>query len=275
MLGWFLLLALLAPVDAPAGRRVELKELGATLFVPDGYKAGAGDVVDVILHLHGSGSVVEPALVESGLDAVLIEFNRKGLSSVYTAPFSDPSLFPKLLDVTLSTLKSEKLVSAPKLGRVVVSSFSAGFGGVRALLKDPASFHRIDGLIMADSIYCGYTGDPAKHMVDTALMEGFRKFAAEAAEGRKTFLLTHSAQIPEGYASTTETADFLIKSLGNGGPGPTRDWGTGFTAARSYKNGKFVVFGFGGEGPNDHMIHLRQIRRFWKLYSEVSKSTIH
>ena len=91
---------------------------------------------------------------------------------------------------------------------------SAGFGGVRALLKVPEHFARIDGLIMADSIYCGYTGDPKEHRVNPALMEGFRRFAVEAAAGRKAFLLSHSALVPDGYASTGEVADFLIDAVG-------------------------------------------------------------
>jgi hypothetical protein len=64
-----------------------------------------------------------------------------------------------------------------------------------------------------------YAGDPAAHRVDTELMAGFVRFAREAAAGRKAMLLTHSAQVPEGYASTTETADFLIAAVG-GAPDP-------------------------------------------------------
>src|SRR5207302_384225 len=123
-----------------------------------------------------------------------------------------------------SALKDLHVAEGPRIGRVVVSSFSAGFGGVRALLKVPEHFARIDGLIMADSIYCGYAGEPKEHRVDPALMDGFRRFAAEAAAGRKAFLLTHSALVPDGYASTAETADFLIHALG-GTHEPTRvEW---------------------------------------------------
>jgi hypothetical protein len=263
-----LLLALTLAQAAPAGQRIEL-DAGATVFVPDGYKPADGGVVDVVLHLHGAASEVEPAFVDAGFPGVLVAFNRKGLSSVYAGPFSDPALFPKLLDATLSALKTRGLADAPRLGRVVVSSFSAGFGGVRAILKVPEHFARVDGLVMADSLYCGYAGDPALRRVDPALMDGFRRFAAEAAEGRKTLLLTHSAQVPDGYASTTETADFLIASVGGSLSKADRDWGDGWTQTRSFSKGRFLVLGFSGTEGDDHMRHLRRIAAVWKRFREI------
>src|SRR5579883_2295147 len=180
-----LILALPGPgvESTPPGHRVGLGVDGASLFVPDGYRPGAGGAVDVLLHLHGAASVVEPALVDARWPAVLIVFNRKGLSRVYAEPFSDPGLFPRLLEAARTALKDLHVCGEPRIGRVVVSSFSAGFGGVRALLRVPEHFARIDGLIMADSIYCGFTGAPKDRRVDPALMEGFRRFALEAAAG--------------------------------------------------------------------------------------------
>ena len=254
--------------DPPAGRRAGLEIEGATLFVPEGYKPGPGGVVDVVLHLHGATSVIEPALVDAHWPAVLIAFNRKGLSRVYTEPFSDPKLFPRLLDAAQSALKNLSVADAPKIGRVVISSFSAGFGGVRAMLKTPEHFARIDGLIMADSIYCGYTGDPKDHRVDPALMDGFRRFALEAAAGRKTMLITHSALIPPGYASTAETANFLVEAVG-GKPEPAKvAWADTWTQTSGFSKGRFVVLGFAGTGAADHMSHLRQINKLWKRYLE-------
>ena len=261
-----------APESSPTGHRVDLKGIeGAALFVPQGYRPAAGGAVDVVLHLHGARSVVEPALIEGRWPAVLISFNRKGLSRVYTEPFSDPALFPRLLEAARSALKDLRVADDPRIGRVVVSSCSAGFGGVRAMLRVPEHFARIDGLVMADSIYCGYTGDPKERRVDPALMEGFRRFAAEAVAGRKTFLLTHSALVPDGYASTGEVADYLIAAVG----GDTRpeskhvDWADGWTQTRAFARGRFVVLGFDGTQGTDHMNHLRRIGRLWARYLAI------
>lgn len=259
-----------ATAPTPPGRRAVLDVEGATLFVPEGYRPGPDGSVDVVLHLHGGPAVVEPALVEAGFPAVLVAFNRKGLSSVYSRPFADPTLFPRLLDEAMRAVRGFGLAGAPKPGRVVVSSFSAGFGGVRELLKVPAHVDRIDGLVMADSLYAGYTGDPARAQVDPALMDGFRRFAAAAAAGRKSFLLTHSAQVPGGYAGTTETADFLIRAL-DGAAAPVRvDWGGGWTQTRNFTRGRFVVLGFDGTGPADHLAHLRRLGALWARFRSIS-----
>jgi hypothetical protein len=251
-----------APDEPPAlGQRIEID--GATVFIPKDFKP-QGDVVNVVLSLHGAGRAVEPAIVATGWPAVLIEFNRSGLSRVYAEPFSDPKLFPRLLDDALEAVRHAQRIAWPKLGKVIVSSFSAGFGGVREMLKVPAHFDRIDALFMADSLYAGYTGDPALHMVNPGLMDGFVRFAQAAAEGKKTFVLTHSAQVPEGYASTTETADHLLKAVGGDASSTERDWGDGWIQTRRFARGRFVVLGFrGAEGP-DHLRHLRSIEQIWK-----------
>jgi hypothetical protein len=244
----------------PAGSRIDLG--GATMFVPEGYKPKDG-VVDVVLHLHGAASIVEPAFVGAGWDGVLVEFNRNGLSSVYTAPFGDPALFPSLLDKALAKVREAGLAEAPRLGRVTVSTFSAGFGGARELLKVPEHFAKIDALVMADSLYCGYAGDPEEKKVDPELMSGFRRFAAEAAAGRKAFLLSHSAQEPGTYASTTETADFLIASVG-AEPAPLPEGDGDWKPSRRVVKGRFEVLGYpGGEG-SDHLRHMREIQGLWK-----------
>jgi hypothetical protein len=251
-----------APMPAPPGQRIDLGG-EATLFIPEGYRPSGGKV-NIVLHLHGASSVIEPALVEVGWNAVLVEFNRKGLSSVYTKPFSDPALFSRLLERTLAAIKEAKLADDPKPGWVVVSSFSAGFGGVREMLKVPANYDRIDALVLADSLYSGYAGDPKEHRVDPALMEGFRRFARDAAAGRKSLLVTHSALIPDGYASTAETADDLIRAIG-GDSSPIRDtWGPKLAMTRRSEKGRALIVGFAGTTGDDHMAHLRGMARLWK-----------
>jgi hypothetical protein len=264
------LVAQAKPADeGPSGRRIDLAG-EATLFVPDGFRPREG-VVDVVLHLHGAPRVIETALVEAKWPAVLIEFNRKGLSSVYTQPFADRTLFPRLLDRALRSMAQEKLAETPKLGKVAVSSFSAGFGGVRELLKVPEHFERIDTLILADSLYCGYEGDPAAKKVDPRLMAGFREFARKAESGSKTMVLTHSAQVPPGYASTTETADDLLQTVGGKSVTARIDRGGGWVQVREFQKGGLTVLGFEGVGPEDHMNHLRRIATTWEIGRQERK----
>ncbi len=255
--------------QGPLGDRIDIGD-ESTLFIPAGITFDQGRV-NILVHLHGASGVVEGAFVGAGWRGVLIEFNRKGLSSAYSKPFSDPALFPRLLENGLAALKDKKLVVDPKLGKVVLSTFSAGFGGAREILKTPANFERLDTLILADSLYCGYVGDIKDHQVDPALMEGFVKFAKQAAEGKKTMVVTHSAQVPDGYASTTETAQYLIKAVGADEIVPNEDARTRYQLDTDGKLTnlarieKFLVLGYAGEGPDDHMRHLRKIWAIWKI----------
>ncbi len=257
------LMAQVKPAEAaPAGLRMDIGD-EATLFIPEGFRPRDGSV-DVLLHLHGAPSVIEPALSDSGWPGVLVEFNRKGLSSVYTKPFADRTLFPRLLDNVLKEFRGRGLSDDPKLGRVAVSSFSAGFGGVRELLKVPEHAGRIDTLVLADSLYSGYEkDDAAARKVDPGLMAGFRDFAIRAASGPKTMIVTHSSQVPGGYASTTETADDLLRAVGVEATASRVDRGGGWVQSRESRKGGFLVRGFEGEGPEDHMRHLRRIAETW------------
>lgn len=241
---------------------IELKS-GATLYVPPSFQARGGKV-NVALHLHGAATVVEPAFAETGWDGVLIVFNRNGLSSVYAKPFADPALFPRLLDEALAAVADQRPGESLALGKVLVSSFSAGFGGVREILKTPSSFGRVDALVLADSLYCGYSGDPAARKLDPDLMRDFERFAREAAAGRKRLLVTHSAQVPEGYGSTTETALALIAASGATDESTNVDWGDGWRQTRRAVQGGFEVLGFTGEEAADHLRHLRRIAELWK-----------
>jgi hypothetical protein len=249
-------------------RRIDLGE--AVMVLPEGYRPQGGRA-DVILHMHGAGSVVEKALVESGWQGPLLLFNRKGLSSVYSEPFRDPALFPRLLEKAQKAIATAWPIEDPKIGRVFVSSFSAGFGGIRELLAAPEHFARIDGLILADSLYAGDLGDPSERRIDPAKMGGFRQFAAEAAAGRKTMIVTHSAQIPTGYASTTATADDLIAHVGGKADSVDQDWGDGWRLKSRYAKGWLIVLGFAGDGPDDHMRHLRRIDKVWLAAIEVDR----
>ncbi len=266
-----ILVALIAaslPCDATASRQVDLGE--AVLVLPDELRP-RGEPVPIILHMHGAPATIEKAAAEARWIAPVLLFNRKGLSSVYTEPFRDPRLFPRLLDKTQKALADIWPAERPQVGRVFVSTFSAGFGGLRELLAVPEHFARIDGVILADSLYAGYAGDPAKRQIDPAKMVNFRKFAAEAAAGRKLMVVTHSAQIPPGYASTTETADDLIGHVGGKAEAVAEDWGDGWQLKQRYQKGRLLVLGFAGEGPDDHLRHLRRLGKIWLAALELDR----
>lgn len=236
----------------------QLKVDGAVVSLPGGWQT-KGPEIPVWLHLHGAPAVVEAQFAASGAPGVLVNVTLPGLSKVYADRFGAPGALEALLRTVEKMLRAESAAQQWRLGRLTISSFSAGFGGVRAMLREPAAFERIAGLVMADSIYCGYTGDAAAKQVDPELMAGFLRFAEAAVKGEKRLVISHSAQVPEGYASTTETADYLIKKLGGTRNVDQREWAGGLVLQSSFKQGGVEILGFAGAGPEDHMRHLRMM----------------
>lgn len=237
----------------------------AVVSLPTDWKRH-GPETPLWLHLHGAPAVVERNFATIGAPGVLVNVTLPGLSQVYADHFREPQVLADLLRDVEELLRRDAASPNLRLGRLTVSSFSAGFGGVRALLRQPAAFDRIDALVMADSIYCGYVGESAARRVDPGLMAGFLQFARRASEGTKRLIVSHSRQATDGYASTTETADYLIRELG----GERRDvaaaardeWPGGLRLLSRFARGQFEVLGFEGEAPEDHLRHLREIGVF-------------
>ncbi len=244
---------------------------GEMVFVPDSLPPSAM-VFDLVVHFHGAPDVVQREFAAAGLRAVLVTVNYGGLSGSYERPFNDPQRFRTLLDDTLAELKSrQRVAETAQRRRLCVSSFSAGFGAVRALLKVPDYFALIDGLYLADTVYAGYVEEDGQHRVNPEDMTDFRRFAAEAVAGRKTMIITHSYLEPGTYAGTHETADDLIafvqaKRQPVDEPGPAA-----MHIISRVDQGNFFVRGCDGKTGEDHLAHLRNMR-FWYGMLPVEQS---
>lgn len=223
------------------------------------------DSYDLLVHFHGDPNVILREASRAELHSAIAIVNFRGLSSAYRRPFEhDASLFEQLLVQSGCELRKAEFASASAIERrIVVSSFSAGYGAVREILKAEANLDRIEGYVAADSIYASIVDSPddvvapPPRRVEPQHMHDFLNLAHQAARGEKLFVLTHSAQ-PTPYASTTETADYLIDALKL-----ERAFHTATDESRSPKStcvrGGFQVIGYGGVEADDHLWHLRKI----------------
>ena len=219
--------------------------------------------MDLLIHFHGAVSVVSDNYLKSKIGGVLVVINFKGLSSAYAKPFqAAPGLFDEMLD-KVSRLGGRQ--SKFTLGRITLSSFSAGYGAVREILKTPASFDRIDVLVAADSLYASLESDGSARRPLIQHMMDYTRFARLAVEGKKQFLITHTMQ-ETPYASTTETADYLLQAVGlarqpdSSRPGEPES----LRLASKATKGKFTVLGYEGTSGSAHLEHLRNIHLWWK-----------
>jgi len=252
--------------DSPPGRQIPLTD--ARLFLPQGAQPDASGSFDLTLHLHGAPAVVETNFLTARCPGVLANVTLQGLSAAYEERFKDSNVFWRILRETATTLQ-DPTAPPPRVRHVLVSSFSAGFGGVRQLLENPDIFARIDAVIMADSIYAGFAGNPVERKVNPDHMRGFLQFARAAADGRKRFLVSHTQLHTPTYASTRETADYLIAQLGGTREAMTESWPGNLRLLSRFQKGQCLILGFDGDTGQHHMEHLRQIRLFYQRQSDT------
>lgn len=245
----------------------EVVEVESAISIANGtvsvFRKTLGESSDVLIHFHGASNTLRAAFERSEFQGVLVAVNFPGLSSAYSKPFEkNAKLFDQILGDSLAATAVYRPESTDEWRRVCVSSFSAGYGAIREILKTPPHMERIDGVVTADSIYAGLQEPELKRDVDKNDMRNFLQFAELAVECKKTFVLSHSNQSTP-YASTTETANYLIDSLRIERRNEMSIMTPKLHQSSSAEKGKFFVFGFSGTTGDEHMQHLHHIDLFW------------
>ena len=244
-----------------AHERVPAEELsltkidrGVSLFIAD----STGD--DLLIHFMGAEYVPVHAVRASGSHDALAVVNLGSGSSAFERPYLEGGSFIRLVQAIENEI-------GRKIDRIDLSAFSAGYGAVRAILRQHAD--RVDGVLLLDGLHTGYVPE---HTVlaeggrlDTTLLAPFARFAERAVSGEKTFVLTHSEIFPGTFASTTETSDYLLEHIGIGRT-PVLTWGpAGMQQLSEVREGNFIVLGFAGNTGPDHMDHLHGMAGFLPL----------
>lgn len=241
--------------ETPAGRREKL-ELG-TLFIPTRLKADKP--LPLLVHFHGGSWLPEVAAARVGKTAVISVQIGAG-SAAYARPFSDVALFGRLI------LEAETKLGV-KFQTITLSAWSAGYGAIREILKVPSWYDRVDTVLLIDGLHTGYVGGqpgPLESKLETENLEVFLRFAKDAVDGRKTLLVTHSEIFPGTFASTTETADYLLAALGLKRQ-PVLKWGpSGMQQLSEVRQGKFRLVGYAGNSALDHVDQLHALPEFLK-----------
>ena len=234
----------------PASKPVEI-------FVPE--RARGRDDVDLVVHFHGAAWLPHQAV--SGLDdhTVSAVLNLGTGSSVYHRTFAEPATFDSLLAGVIHEVSavSGKTV---RVDRITLTGFSAGHGAIRAILLEPRHFARISAVLLLDGMHTSYIPErtvlAAGGSLDTTNLVAFAEFARAAIRGEKRFVVTHSEIFPGTFASTTETANWLLRTLGLERT-PVLRWGPrGMQQLSEVRAGRFELLGFAGNSAPDHVDHL-------------------
>jgi len=231
----------------PSGKPVDV-------FVPD--RARGRDEFNLVVHFLGIAWLPEQAVAELGDHTVAAVVNLGAGSGIYDRAFTDPATFDSLL---AGVTREVAAVNGreTRIGRLTLVGFSAGHGAVRAILREPRHFARVDDVMLLDGMHTSYTPEGMVLAngggMDTTNLVAFANFARAAMRGEKRFLVTHSEIFPGTFASTTETADWLLHALGLRRT-PVLRWGPrGMQQLSEVRSGKFEVLGFAGNSAPDHV----------------------
>jgi hypothetical protein len=236
--------------QTPPGRRVDLG-LGR-LFVPQRVKHTRG--VRLLWFFHGGDWLPEVAAAQQQNMAVISVQAGAG-SGTYAKLFADPQRFPKLI-----TEAEDK--SGLRFGEIDLGGWSAGCGALREILKDAISYQRVSRVLCIDGIHTGYvngTPGPQESQIDTDNLQVWLQIGRDAMAGKKRLLITHSEIFPGTFASSTETADYLLREWGLRAHGVVK-WGPMKTQILSeVKRGGLLVMGFAGNSAPDHVDELHSL----------------
>ncbi len=229
----------------PRGRVLPLS-IGS-LFVSA--QAANRSTVPLVIQFHGPEWLAASAATRWKKRVAVIAIQLGAGSGVYARAFADPARFPDLLAEAAH-------VSGLEFNPLVIASFSAGYGAVREILNNRSNWHRIDAIILEDSLHTSYLPEGRPGPLDTAKLQLFLDFAREAAAGHKRMLITNSEVFPGTFASTTETTDYIAAQLGLVRT-PVLKWGPGGMQQLSEtRQGRFLLLGFAGNSGPDHIDHL-------------------
>ena len=245
------------------GKRVELQALkGAVLFIgPDVRK---GRKVPLIVHFHGAPWLVEYHIAHDLKRAALITVQLGSGSSVYNRPFDRTDAFRAILDEAKGAIGQGTDWSS-----ITLSAWSAGYGAIRAILRDDTNFSRVDNVLLLDGIHASYSpeGKPLADggVVNAQDLDSFEHFAREAVAGKKVFVITHSEIFPATYASTTECTDYLLKALSIKRKPILKAGPNGMQQLSGADNGNFHVRGYAGNTAPDHVDQIHSMPDWFKL----------
>lgn len=233
--------------------------------------------IDVVVHFHGAAWLPHQAVAGLTNRHVAAVVNLGAGSGAYHRAFADPAAFDSLLDGLVREV-DQVWGRRPRIARVTVTGFSAGHGAIRAILREPRHFARVDGVLLLDGLHTSYV-PPGSVLatggaLDTTNLVAFAALARAARRGEKAFLVTHSEIFPGTFASTTETADWLLRSLGVTRT-PVLRWGPrGMQQLSEARAGSFEVLGFAGNAAPDHIDHLHAMPELLARVTSSARSRL-
>jgi hypothetical protein len=188
---------------------------GGVLLLPKSFVAKADGSYDLVIHFHGNRHIVEESLAYAGIDAALAIVNLGVRSTPYRDAFRVPNAFESLLAEIQAAMK-QKGVPSPRLARLALTSWSAGYGAIESILEHRKSpdtdADPLDALIILDGIHTVFVDNDPRRLVVRDI-EAFTRVAQAAAHGDIFVSMTHSQIDPIEYCSAKRAQVYILDQL--------------------------------------------------------------
>ena len=148
-------------IDPPvADAQREALSIGM-LFVSGNF--GRRPTVPLIVNFHGTYWLGEHYVSQLLPEAALAMVPLGAGSRVYGEAFADPAAFSTMLEEIEAAL-GWITGGETRIGKILLSSFSAGYGATRAILRHPDHYACVDGVLLADGLHASYVegADPSR-----------------------------------------------------------------------------------------------------------------
>lgn len=251
------------PLDFPTTGTV-------SLFIPTGYVVPESGAIKLTMHFHGAPWYATQEHLRRGMVQPLVTFALGEGSTIYRKPFEDQAQFMAVVQQVEEHFKSSNV--AAHVESVALTSFSAGYGAVREIIKSPENVALINRIVLGDSSY-GSLDEAAlaagNRVVSQEHVTPWANFAQLAAKGEKTLLMTTSEITPNTYAGTHEVARAVAVAVGaevvaiapESSPASAAD--VPYPLAFRADLGGFHWWGYKGEDAVVHMTLARHIAEDW------------
>jgi hypothetical protein len=128
---------------------------GGVLHAPSSFVPEADGSYDLIVHFHGNTWAVRESVEQANINAMVAIVNLGIGSAVYREAYEATGTWERLLAQIDRGVKNRG-VPHPKLRRVALSAWSAGYGAVGSILTFRTGADPIDAVLMADGIHASW-----------------------------------------------------------------------------------------------------------------------
>jgi hypothetical protein len=217
----------------PAG--ISLSYPGTSVLWPGESAIHPDGSVNIMFFFRGGSAGV---MNQSGTNAVVVTADAGGAGGGPSQQaYGRPDFVNQVVGSIIAQLKQKLKRDDVKLGKLGLAGWSGGYAPIHGIMQNPSALvKQPDYVGVFDGMHHGPKGRPNEQAMKT-----WKEIADRATQGATQFVVTHTAVDPGSYASSTDTANWLVQQAGIQRQ-PVQDWeGKGVKPSSIAQQGNFSV----------------------------------